>query len=263
MQIADDETHRSLTYLVAATRRGMKLTTDAFNAYVAAPDRGRPQYRRTLMDQAIASWEDAVGRQQVMPGELPSRHLVRLSWASNPEPEYIAPTPLGLAVLQELNRPTVDVSDDDPISVIIDPTDRLAYARIFDLIVSQSDGMIVDPYLRTPEFFELSQLPTVTRVLLSDHEIASMRPVVSNALASIERTIAVRFLPRNDLHDRYFIPDDGDVVVFGSSLNSITKRPGVVTTIKDGVASGAIREAYGSMWSRAEEIAPAEKVTGK
>ncbi|WP_344754652.1 hypothetical protein [Gryllotalpicola koreensis] len=199
---------------------------------------------------------DALGRQfEVEEGETMSAYFSRLGWATV-QHGHVRPTKLGMAVLQELNRPTVDVSTDEPVTVVIDPTDPLAYARVFDVITGQSAGMIVDPYLGTPQFFDLADVPSVTRILTGDQDMSRKRPILAHGLAAVTRPLEVRYLPAKELHDRFFIPDLGDVVIFGSSLNTISRRPGVITPLPDKAASEAIRGAYQRLWERAVVIEP-------
>lgn len=210
--------------------------------------------------QVVKSFAEMVevigGRSElVRPEEKTSAYLARLGWADITD-GAISATPLGSAVLQALNSPVVDVSNEDPITVVIDPQDALAYSRVFGLIVSREPGLIVDPYLGLPEFFEVAELATVTRVLMSDRNIKQTRPVIAKALGAIEGRLEVRYVPAKLLHDRFFIPDQGDVLVFGSSLNSIARRPGVVTPLSDPAASGAIRSAYSELWRDATAIEP-------
>lgn len=264
VNIASDETHRALVYLAATARLGRPIPVETFDAYAEAPDPRPAQYKMTggitasarMYEQMITSSIQGT-RTLIARAEKMSTYLSRVGWATI-ENETIAPTALGNAVLQALNTPVVDVSVEDPITVVIDPEDPLAYAKVFGLIASRDAGLIVDPYLALPEFYQVADLPAVTRVLTSDHDMKSKRPVIAQALAAIERDLEVGYVPLKRLHDRFFIPDEGDVLVFGSSLNSIARRPGVVTPLADDTASGAIRSAYEQLWRDATLIKPAD-----
>ena len=263
MQIANNETHRALAYLVATGRYGKPITVDLFDAYAHAPDPADAEYRTTgslayLMNQSLASFAAFNGMQELVhPAEKASAYLERVGWAEIVSGS-IFPTALGSAVLQALNAPTVDVSNEDPITVVIDPDDPLAYAKVFGLIVSQDTGLLVDPYLGISQLFELLEVQAVTRILMSDKDLRVKRPVIAKALAAVEGRVKVRYIGEKQLHDRFFIPDTGDVLVFGSSLNSLTRRPGVVTPLADSTASSAIRDAYGKLWISGTAIAPSD-----
>lgn len=263
MQIASDETHRALAYLVATVRYGRPMPVELFDAYALAPDPAAARYRSVggIGERLQRQWIEVMGvagtRELTTPAEPLSSYLARVGWAEI-KASNISPTALGSAVLQALNAPTIDVSSEAPVTVVIHPEDPLAYAKVFGLIVSQDDGLLVDPYLGVPEFFELLDIQVVTRILMSDNGMKAKRPVIATALAAIENRVEVRYLEPKDLHDRFFIPDSGDVLVFGSSLNSLTRRPGVVTPLADGAASEAIRAAYKKLWLAATPIEPSE-----
>lgn len=229
------------------------MPVDIFDAYAFNPDPRKARYRH------YSDWaeEDLYNSEQelVYAAEKVSAYLDRVGWA-DVEADSISPTALGIAVLQALNAPTVDVSSEAPLTVVIDPADPLAYAKVFGLIVSRDAGLLIDPYLQMPEFYELLEIPAITRILMSNKSIATKRPVVAKALAATDGRVEVRYVEEKLLHDRFFIPDAGDVLVFGSSLNSLTRRPGVVTPLADAAASGAIRDAYKKLWVAGTPIEP-------
>lgn len=261
VELANEDVHRALAYLVAtAARLGRPLPTTSFDAYAAAPDPKQARYRTVggFASSTLTSWNAMMNAlagtaEKIGDGEKMSEYLFRVGWAERND-DGITPTPLGAAVLQALNAPVVDVSSEDPVTVVIDPDDPLAYARVFGLIVSQDEGLVVDPYLDHKEFFELFEIASVTRILTSDRGLNSKRPIIEKALASLDGRVQVRTLSEKMLHDRFFIPNIGNVLVFGSSLNSLTRRPGVVTPLADITASGAIREAYEKLWASASAI---------
>ncbi|TFC75811.1 hypothetical protein E3T23_14790 [Cryobacterium cheniae] len=263
MKIASDETHRSLAYLVATVRYGKPMPVELFEAYASAPDPAEARYRTVggIAEMVTNQWISVMGvtgtRELASPAESASAYLDRVGWAEIVD-GMISPTALGSVVLQALNAPTVDVSNEDPLTVVIDPADPLAYAKVFGLIVSRDAGLLVDPYLRLPEFYELLDIQAVTRILLSNNGVTTKRPIIATALAAINGRVEVRFVEEKLLHDRFFIPDQGDVLVFGSSLNSLTRRPGVVTPLADVAASGAIRDAYKKLWMSGTPIEPSE-----
>jgi hypothetical protein len=259
VMIADEKAHLALTYIAAATRGGGVLTVAALEVFATAPGKADARYENVMsarMSASFVSIADAFGRGELISGaERWADYLVRLSWAKV-EGDSIRLTVLGKSVLQDLERPKVDVDSDNPISVIIDPKDPFAHIRVFELISSQSGGTLVDPYIGAKELIDVLSISSVSMVLTGDKKKGE-HALMAKALSIAEEPPEVRFLPQVALHDRFFIPDMGDVISFGSSLNTLAKRPGVVMPLGDPAASKAIREVYGSLWKGAVQIVPA------
>lgn len=264
MDIADETTHQSLAYVAAATRLGGVLSSEQLDEYSNQPTPMPARYRTTggfaqiFAEATRDTLSSLQGLRTLVAHEEPmSDFLSRLQWISRTDDgNTVRLTALGKAILAELDNPKIDVSSDSPISVIIDPDDPLAYARIFDLVASSDGGLLVDPYLRFNEIAELLLIPTVTKILTSTHRRKEIAALTSMALSAVAQPPEVRTASSADIHDRFFIPDSGDVLIFGSSLNSIAKRPGVVTPITDVNASAAIRQAYSAIWDKSEPIEP-------
>lgn len=260
MELADAEAHLALQYISTVSRNGAKLTSRQLEVYVSEPQRSLAKYEHaglTSLARALAAATAPILQtSKVQDGETMTEFLIRVDWAHLGEEGQIFLTDLGKAVLADLNNPRIDASSDHPISVVIDPDDRLAYARVFDLISNQSKGLIVEPYFGLAELTDISRIPSITRVLTSDHKMKEKRGVLEQALSLLQDPPQVRFLPLKRLHDRLFITDAENVVIFGSSLNSITKRPGVITTLTDPPANEAMRASYGRMWEEAEPLVP-------
>ncbi|WP_447522229.1 hypothetical protein [Salinibacterium sp. NYA9b] len=258
MKIADEKTHIALSYIAAATRGGGVLTALALEEFANSPNKARARYESLLaasLAGSIASMADAFGRGELIAeAETWAHYFVRLSWVIV-DGDSIRLSSLGKAVLHELERPIVDVDSEEPISVIIDPKDSFAYIRVFELISSHGGGVFVDPYLGTKELLEVLNLSSVNRLLIGDQKKKD-HSLMAMALGKAANPPEVRFLSQKLLHDRFFIPDMGDVISFGSSLNTLVKRPGVVVPIKDPAASMAMREVYESFWQKAEKIVP-------
>lgn len=260
MELADEDTHLALMYVAAATRNGGRLSAAQLEAYIAAPERGRAKYANSMLNslskQIAAGLGGVLASEKIRDGETMTAFLSRISWLDSSDMDAIRLSGLGKAILAELNNPKIDISSDSPISVVINPTDPFAYVRVFELISTQSSGLIIDPYFGFSELTDISDIQVVRRVLMSDHDLKTKRPIFERALGLLPDPPEVRYLPLKDLHDRFFIADVGDVLVFGSSLNSISKRPGVVTPIADETASGAIRNSYEQLWLTASQILP-------
>lgn len=256
--IADEMAHRALAYLAAATHAGGILSADDLEAYLSAPEKFKPQYQSLFTESiygSIASMADAIGRgKQVSPGETWGDYLVRVRWAVA-DKRSMRLTEVGRNILRHTERPVMDVNGDDPIAVIIDPKDPFAHIRVFELIASHGGGMLVDPYLGAKELIDVLSIPSVRRVLTGSKK-KKEHALMTKALGVANDPPEVRWVPQEELHDRFFIPGSGNVLTFGSSLNTLTKRPGVVIPFGDPTLTGAIRTAYGALWDMGIELAP-------
>lgn len=253
MDLVTPSVHLSLTYLDVLNRAGVPLSKDALDAYGHAPNRVEPVTRRGL-SVLTARLEPFGSLTETVPGELMSTYLRRLSWIEGGDNDCRI-SAIGRAVLAHADRPVAD-SEDASVSVVIDPEDPLAYLRIFELINEHDGGLLIDPYLKLPGLSDLLEISTVSRVLTSVE--GRNEAIFARAIAATESTLEGRSVDRSRLHDRFFIAAD-KVYVLGSSLNSITRRPGVVTPILDPVAVAAISSTYETIWDEARPlVAPPE-----
>ncbi|MGG7462814.1 hypothetical protein [Plantibacter sp. YIM 135347] len=258
MMIADEIAHRALAYLAAATHGGGTLSAEDPEAYLSAPEKFKRRYESLLTENiyvSIASMADAIGRgKQISPGETWGNYLLRVRWAVADKCSMRL-TELGRNILRHMERPVLDVDGDDPIAVIIDPKDAFAHIRVFELIASHGGGMVVHPYLGTKELLDVLSAPSVKRVPMGSNKV-KRHTLMTKALGVANDPPEVRWVSQAELHDRFFIPGSDDVLTFGSSLNTLTRRPGVVIPFGDPALTEAIRSAYGALWDRGTELVP-------
>lgn len=256
MDLVDERLHAVLTYVDVMDRAGVALDAVQLDAFGACP-KPVPGRRRGLR---LMSLDDALG--PLTAGESTVEYLTRVCWISG-GPDRIVLTALGRAVLAHANRPAVSGEDTGPLTVAIDPDDPLAYLHVFDVLSTAGSGLLVDPYLRYKELGDLSELAQVTRVLTSDRvdRDGKRLELLARALGVLQSPVEVRTAPETRLHDRFFISDTEAVYALGSSLNSITARPGVITPIQDPTATSAVREIYGQLWAEATPLSPQNGVS--
>lgn len=249
VELISEQLHRTLTYIFAVNRAGAALTLGQLEAYAVNPS---PTQRRTRnIAESVVSQYMSLLEHEVVPRESVGSFLTRVQWIEDRAGVQL--TALGRAVLQYADRqPLADVSE-EPLMVTIDPDDRLAYTRIFDLMSSYGEGLLVDKYLNLEGLGDVMSISSVDRLLTSDDARRNRLTLFGRALGTDEDSPSLRTLPAARLHDRFFIPDDGPVFALGSSLNSISARPGVVTTIADSAAQ-AIREMYERLWGEGEVV---------
>lgn len=239
MDLVTPSVHLALTYVDVLNRAKVPLSVKELDAYGANPRKTESTRRSWLEEMSMISLG---GR--VEPGETMSNYLGRLGWVDG-ENASVRLTDIGRAVMIHADRPVSD-SENQAVSVVIDPDDPLAYVRIFSLINEHDGGLLVDPYLKLEGLIDLTEISTVSRVITSASDKEAK--LFSRTLSATESEIEVRLTDRSKLHDRFFIADES-VYVLGSSLNSITRRPGVVTPVTDPVAVRAIQEVYESIWN--------------
>lgn len=252
MELVDDKLHRTLTYLSAAQKFGATVSLAALETFASQPVPFARQVSVFDFASAISAWERSYER-EIAPAEKPVPFLIRVGWIDVTD-AGVRLTELGRAVLAHADRPAVADTADGPIAVTIDPEDPLAYARLFDLLSSHGTGLLVDRYLKLQGLADILHISSVNRVLTGDDDNQNRLSLFGKAVGAIEASLDVRTVPAADLHDRFFIPDDGPVYVLGSSLNSIAKRPGVVTPVSDAAAAGAVRSAYADLWARSSAL---------
>jgi len=257
MEIVDEKMHVVLTYIDAVSRAGVHLSSEALQAFAKHPA-PMPGKKVSIWDQMTSVSLGTTWRA----GEAEVAFLLRAQWIDS-GPNGVRLTALGKAVLAHADRPKLATTAGQPLAVTIDPDDPLAYLRVFDVIGDAGSGLLVDPYIRFPELADVIELAAVDRVLTSDRtdRDGNRLRALARTLTTLESDLEVRSLDRAELHDRFFIADQGSVYSLGSSLNSITARPGVVTPIADPAAAQAIRSIYAEMWARSVVLDPPVQVS--
>lgn len=255
MEIIGESAHRMLAYVEAVRRQGHALTVSEFNAYAESWDRkvttvgGTSALMRDLA--AMANGLAAAYGNGHRDVESMSSYLVRLRWLTRTD-NFLDTTPLGKAVLREANAPLPASEVGSTLEVVIDPNNPFAYAQLMSRIGSFEQCMVVDPYLDQDQLLTLATFPTVTRILTSDKHARTKKPVFALVLGSAPH-LEVRMAKEKDLHDRIVIPSEGGALMLGSSLNAITRRFGVATTLEE-ASSLLIRDHYDNVWGGAAAV---------
>lgn len=241
-------------YVEAVRRQGHTLRQAEFEAYAAGwqPKITKPMDWSSLrllseMDEETA--ESVLGRRRVVEPMLD--FMVRVRWMTLRAGELDI-TPLGRAVLREANAPLPESDTGSTVEVVIDPKDPFAYAQLMSKITSLDSCMVIDPYLDVDQLLTLANFNTVTRVLTGTSKLKQIAPVFALLHEKVPH-LALRSLKQSELHDRFIIPERGSVYMLGSSLNSITKRFGVATTL-EASSSKLISRHYGTLWEKADPL---------
>lgn len=248
MDIVPAAALRGLKYLELLSETDTGVSGDHLDAFVRWPN---PRLLPKLVDYN-PYWDD-MGDFHVKQPESATTYFIAMGWAyADTDSEEIRITTIGKAFAYAAMRDPA-ATDSAPIVVRIDPSDPVAYARVFAAIDGMDDVMVVDPYLREAELFDLAGVPSVTRVLTSRKGKLDKSHVAS--LVTEKARFDVRFLD-NELHDRWLIPKTGPLRMLGSSLNSIDTRPGVIVPLSEPAAVGAVRKDYDELWEKATPAKP-------
>jgi hypothetical protein len=178
----------------------------------------------------------------------PSEEIVdyfeRLGWAlgdSGFGETRVLITELGRAVSQAMEEE--EVAEEKVVEIVLDPDDPLAFAKAVREISAAGPALLVEPYFRLEQVLPMLESTEVTRVLTSDKTGKKERDGLRVGLEriSVPRPFAVR-VAAGSLHDRYVIPDGGDIRFMGTSLSSVGRTITVMGTLGD--ASDALRAYY-------------------
>lgn len=196
-------------------------------------------------------------RELVKKAELPTEHLVTLTWLEQVSGRAgLRITDLGLALLQDREREGPAETD---VTVVLAKDDPIAYAKLMGSISKVGAGLLIDPYLDVEILHRLLLSTGITRVLV----FADRSNIKNKNLPAIETHLS-GILPRGnievrkttDLHDRYVIADeDGEVLMLGTSLNGVTKKNTALISLPEPAAK-ATRDAHEKIWDNAELVGP-------
>ncbi|MGP5581711.1 hypothetical protein ACTXOF_14455 [Glutamicibacter arilaitensis] len=252
MEIVNERTHRILGYIAIANRQGVHITAPDVNAYGNNPDL-RIKKISSITDMLQSSiWGTSPRYEKA---ETYSQYLVRVRWATD-STDGIKLTKLGKAILKDLNSPKIDPAETGIVEVILDPEDPFAYASALGVISSVENALLIDPYLRLDGLQDIVEFDNVERILVRENISKQESSVLSHAIGALAKDGKnISIGKARDLHDRYVIPAEGNIVMLGTSLNGIGKKISTVTTIGDG-PSELLREHYEEVWKKAEIIKP-------
>jgi hypothetical protein len=255
MEIIGEKAHRALAYVEAVNRQGYSLTKDEFTAYAKGWEQevtlsgGISELASTYITLTRQASLTLGGGRRVLEPMLD--YLCRLRWVVTTDGR-VGITALGKAVLREANSPLPASDVGSTLEVVIDPENPFAYAQLMSRIASFEECLVVDPYLDQDQLLTLATFPTVTRILTSNKNSKSKKPVFGIVLGSAPH-LEVRMAEEKLLHDRIVIPSDGNALMLGSSLNAITRRFGVATPLEE-TSSRLIREEYNKIWAAANVV---------
>jgi hypothetical protein len=143
--IATEAEHRALAYIAAVNRGGAMPSSMELVAFMSGG----------FFGSGAVWWT-----------ELPLK-FANLGWVMPGISVGLRLTDVGTAVLRQLDQQEKEEAP-EVLELVLDPSDRLAYARLVTIITQMGPAMLVDPYFELDQMLLIVDHTAVTRVLMSD-----------------------------------------------------------------------------------------------
>jgi hypothetical protein len=193
VEVVEESTRRVLEYVAMLQRQGYKPSVTDVEAFGESPHRGKPlsiedmfgSYTSRLTDPGLMY---AIGRE----GESYADYFSRLGWARI-SAGRVELTKLALAMLRDLNSPSVSPETQSYVEVVVKPDDKLSFTKLLHQFNNLGDALFVDPWLKLEQFLEVAEYTPVTRVLTSSRAFGSetQRKIYQRALSAVARSKCV------------------------------------------------------------------------
>jgi hypothetical protein len=267
MDIADAQAHLALSYVATVSDNGHRLTQREFRDYMANPQRRQTRsggvLASVLLTNQFAELAKIYGGTTTT--ETLLAYLCRVHWLVV-DSDHVLITGLGRAVLRSLERQAVD--DETPVGVVLN--DALSYARVIGIIAAAGPSALAEPYFELEQLGAIVSQTQVERVLTHPDRGSGQGRVAALAAGLAALTPGRPFEIRcsDAMHDRFLIPESGEVRQIGTSLNHVGKRFSVSVELHDDWLAEAIRKAFEEAWIAATpvklpELPPAPAKTAK
>lgn len=253
MKIADPLTHRVLAYVAAVQRQGQKLTVDDVSNFSERANRSRVP----IPMGAAVGGPHGIENQPVV-------WLYRVGWVDLLGPsinivgeDEVVMTDLGRAALRSLDEEAASLGFAS--TVTLDKDDPTALAKVIEKMHGMGKCALVDRYFSQEVFLSIVQRTEVTRILTGPNppkRIAGIKQALVDV--NVERDFEIRVDSGDQHHDRFIIPEDGQVLAIGASMNGVGSRHSIMTEIS-GPPADAIRAHFEEAWKDAEAIVPPER----
>lgn len=243
MDLVDEESHLLLTWAVRLHEVGHAPT--------------RPQLRRLSEPRqpaGLAVVTGLTGREtEFREGAMAS--LLRRGLLQPVGDECIAPTGLGMKVIDALGSPGDAMPTFEVLDVDLRSSDPLAFARVVGRVATLHRPMLVDPYCRRMELEYLSAHTSMTRVLVSDRldddEIQDLVRFVGSIRHRTDK-LRLRCASSEDIQDRYVVSDERVLQIGGLPAPT---GGGATVVCEPRDLGDETRAYYRDVWKRAERLA--------
>jgi hypothetical protein len=260
MQIATLEQYRALAFVSACNQSGYRPTVSEVKAWHDEPEPKQAVTKAepgTLAD-TMANLSRYVslqlhGRRIVTQDvEHYVDHLLRLGWLV--DDAGLRLTRLGEAVLVAAERVSVD---EEAAVVVLESTDRFAYARLLGQIAGLGESFLVDPYFCLPQLETVVSTTKVRRVLISKQQkdSSTARAELAVALAALgdPAPMEIRATASTTLHDRIVVAENGEVYMLGGSLSTVGRANTVFMKVPEAAAL-ALKQQAEDLWDGADPV---------
>lgn len=239
MNLASKQVHQALTYISAMRRAKAPLVPADVDRYMLAIEEG-DVFQRPLFGLLRAfRWHQA-----------PMHVITTAGWAALDRAGNIELTALGQAALADLDRRERESDIGAGGVVVLRGQDRFALSEVMDALSERGPGALIDPYFDTDGLRAIvASGAAVTRVLVGPKtKLAGLR----SALA-VDDGPMVEIRISDAFHDRFFVPDDGRVLVVTTSLNGVGRKLAMMVELPE-VAGDAVRANLAESWSSGEPL---------
>lgn len=240
MELLSGSAHRALAFVDVLDKNGAPPTADQVDAMGGAGD--------LLWGGDVLGYEWWSQEER----ETYPEYLSRIGLVTVVD-GVVRTTAQGRAILHHLS---VAGAQEELVEIVIDPTDPFAYSKVLTRLTAFGPSMLIDPYCRHEEIWDILGFEGVTRVLTGpEGSRRNMHSSIASALQKLGtgRSIEVRWSA--DTHDRYLIPDSGNVVMLGMSLNGAGRKIGTIAPLSSG-ASQVLRQQHEDLWRASTPISP-------
>lgn len=240
MELLNDAAHRALLFVDLLEKNGAPPTPDKVDEMGGA---GHLLWGKDVLGYEWWSEED----RETYPDYLSRIGLVTVV------DQVVRTTAQGRAILHHLSSAG---AQDELIEMVIDPTDPFAYSKVLTRLAAFGPSMLIDPYCRHEQIWDILGFDGITRVLTGpERSSRNMHASIASALHKLgtDRRIEVRWSA--ETHDRYLIPKSGNVVMLGMSLNGAGRKIGTIASLSSS-ASQVLRQQHEELWRASTPIPP-------
>jgi len=232
--LLDDQTRGVLLVVDFAQRQGKALTVEELQDFALSPHR-----RVTPVFQAVAARKESVW------------DFVRRANIVSVDDGGVRLTRLGQMILRAADEKESLANQTGDI--VLAAGDEWATTDVLRMVKQAGPCLLVDPYCREPQLNDLVRHTDTTRVLVG--------PTVESE--AFDLTLGVVKSPRNleirvsaNIHDRHVIPDVGQVLALGMSLNGLgSTKASIIVHLGDDI-SAAVRQIHEELWTSATNWSP-------
>lgn len=187
----------------------------------------------------------------------------RIGWATKGKDDMLRLSGFGREVLAGAGASSLPSPRQEQLAqVVLSVEDNLAYPKLLAEVLALGECLLVDPYLRAGQFIEVVGATQVSRFLVSPKIGSEEKAIIARALRDIPDDERPEVRVSDALHDRLAIPDSGNALGFGLSLNGFGYKTTTLVTYSPEVTR-LLRSKYDEIWNDAEVVEPGATLAGQ